>query len=74
MGSVNVNLLKAKLIERSMNVEMLAERMHMQKSTLYRKLQNRGAGILVSEAKAITKILQLSPHDAVMIFFAEAVA
>lgn len=74
MGSVNVNLLKAKLIERSMNVEQLAGLMHMQKSTLYRKLQNKGAGILVSEAKLITKLLQLTPHDAVMIFFAEAVA
>lgn len=74
MGSVNVNLLKAKLVERGINVSGLAKMIGLDKATLYRKLQNGGAGLLVREAKAIVQALQLSAQEATEIFFAHAVA
>ena len=74
MGSVNVNLLKAKLVERGLNIADLAKMIAVDKATLYRKLQNNGAGISVKEANDIVKALKLTLQEAMGIFFAQHVA
>ncbi len=74
MGGVNVNLLKAKLVERGLNISSLAKMIGLDKATLYRKLQNGGSGLLVKEANAIVVVLELSVQEAIEIFFARNVA
>lgn len=74
MGGVNVNLLKAKLVERGLNITSLAKMIAIDKATLYRKLQNNGAGLLVKEANDIVQALNLTVQEAMEIFFAQRVA
>lgn len=74
MGAVNVNLLKARLVEQGLSVADLADVLDVNTSTVYRKLQNNGAGLLVSDAKAIVDCLGLGGQDAVNIFFSNSVA
>ncbi|MBQ8971657.1 MAG: helix-turn-helix domain-containing protein [Clostridia bacterium] len=74
MGGVNVNLLKAKLVERGLNITSLAKMIAIDKATLYRKLQNNGAGLLVKEANDIVQVLNLTVQEAMEIFFAQRVA
>lgn len=74
MKNVNVNKLKAKLVERGISVSELAEMIGINKSTLYRKLNANGDSLLVSEANAIVKVLHLTPGEAMAIFFSQVVA
>ena len=71
MGGVKVNLLKARLVERDMNLSDLAEMIGIDRSTLYRKLQNNGAGLLIGEVNAIVSVLKLTVQEAVDIFFTQ---
>lgn len=74
MGGVNVNLLKAKLVERGINMSTLAEMIGMDRATLYRKLKDDGAGLLIKDANAIVSALKLTVQDAMEIFFTRGVA
>ena len=74
MNGINVNLLKAKLVERGLNVTALADMIKIDRSTLYRKLQENGINITVGEANAIVIALGLSVQEAVAIFFSNKVA
>ena len=71
---VNINKLKAKLVERSMSVEDLAQKMGINKATLYRKMNNGGVGFSVKDANLIVDILGLTLQEAMEIFFAQKVA
>lgn len=71
---VNVNKIHAKLKELRMTVEDVAKKMGIDRSTLYRKLGNSGAGLTVKDAQAIVEILQLTQQEALDIFFAREVA
>lgn len=71
---VNVNKLRGKIVECGLNVETLAERIGIDKATLYRKLGSNGETILIKEANLIAKELMLSKEEAVAIFFAQYVA
>lgn len=64
---MKVNLLKAKLVEREMNVETLANLMHKDKATIYRKL-NESEKFTIGEAMEIKKILNLTSKEASNIF------
>lgn len=66
---VNINKLKARVVENGMSLSELAKEMGIDKSTLYRKLRDDGAGLLVGEATQIISILNLSTEDAAGIFF-----
>lgn len=57
---VNINKLKARVVENGMSIPELAKEMGLDKSTLYRKLRDDGAGLLVGEATQIISILKLS--------------
>ncbi len=64
---MNVNKLKGKIVEKGMNVELLAASIGVDRSSLYRKL-NDGDKITIGEAVKIKNALGLSVEDAVDIF------
>lgn len=70
---VNVNKLKAKIVETGLNVEGTAERAGMNKATLYRRLC-KPEEITIGEADRLTKALQISGREAISIFFSQLVA
>lgn len=71
---VNINKLKGKIVERGLNVEKLAERIGLDKSTLYRKINNDGETFSIREANLICKELVLTGTEATAIFFSQYVA
>jgi len=66
---VNVNKLKAKIVEKGLNVTELAERINMDRSSLYRKLSNPQR-IAIGEAERIKEALEMTNDEASDIFFA----
>lgn len=64
---MNINKLKAKIVERGMNVETLASLVDIDRSSMYRKLNNFEK-ITIGEARKITKALDLSGEEATEIF------
>ena len=71
---VNVNKLKGKIIERGMNVGTLAKDLKIDKSTLYRKLNDKGETFTIKEANEILEVLELTIEEANAIFFNSKVA
>lgn len=74
MMNVNVNKLKGKIVENGMTVSTLAEKIGVDRATLYRKLSNNGETMLVKDANAIVSALHLTSEDALAIFFIQFVA
>ena len=72
--NVNVNKLKGKIVENGMTVTALAEKIGVDRATLYRKLSNNGETMLVKDANAIVSALNLTAEDALAIFFSQVVA
>lgn len=66
---VNVNKLKGKIVEKGMNVETVAKRIGIERSSLYRKLNNFEK-ITIGEARKLKDVLELSDEEASAIFFA----
>ena len=64
---MNVNKLRAKIVERGMNVETLAELINIDRSSLYRKLNNFEK-ITIGEACKIKAALQMTDEEASIIF------
>ena len=71
---VNVNMLKAKLVENGMNVETIAEQMGIDGATFYRRLASNGATFTVGEVDDFSRILSLTKDEVNAIFFAQYVA
>lgn len=71
---VNVNKLKGKIVEKELTIEKLAERIGVDRSTLYRKIDSNGDGITIREADLICKELELTGKEASDIFFSQFVA
>ena len=71
---INVMKLKGKITEKDMNVESLAQKIGINKSTLYRKLNGGGEEITIGEATMISKELSLSAEEVTAIFFTSVVA
>lgn len=65
---MNILKLKGKMVENGFNVEALAEKIGVDRSSLYRKLNN-SEKITIGEAKRIKEALDLSEDDATAIFF-----
>ena len=66
---MNINKLKAKIVERGMNVEQLAESIEIDRSSLYRKL-NAFEKITIGEASRMKEVLDMSNEEAFDIFLA----
>lgn len=65
---VDVKRLKGKLVEKGVNVETLAKKIKVERSTLYRKLNNADK-ITVGEAKKMQEALEIPIEEAAAIFF-----
>lgn len=74
MQYVNVNKLKGKIVENGLTVASLAEKIGIDKATLYRKMTNNGETMLVKDANNIVSALHLTSEEAVAIFFSQLVA
>lgn len=72
---MNVNKLRGKIVENGMTIEKFAERIGINRSTLYRRL---GGGtcerFTVGEVRQMSEVLNLSSQDVVDIFFGRDVA
>lgn len=71
---LNINKLKGKIVERGMNVGDLAELLGVNKSTVYRKLQNEGQTLTIAQVDAIANVLELTGEEVNAIFFSQYVA
>lgn len=71
---VNVNRLKGKIVENGMNIGDLAEKIGVDRATMYRKIKSRGESISIGEANKIIDVLGLSIDEANSIFFDRGVA
>lgn len=71
---VNINKLKAKIVENGFNVEYVADKVGMDKATFYRKMANNGETFLVKEVDAMARVLKMTGDDINAIFFAQIVA
>lgn len=65
---MNVNKLKAKLVENGLNVEAFARKLGLNPQTVYNKINNDG--FKMTEARKIGEILNLSSTELCEIFFA----
>ena len=65
---MNVNKLKAKLVENGLNVETFARKLGLNRQTVYNKMNNDG--FKMTEARKIGEILNLSSTELCEIFFA----
>ena len=66
---MNLNKLRGKIVENGLNVETLANNIGLDRSSLYRKLNN-AEKITIGEAAKIKKVLNLSEAEAYDIFLA----
>ena len=64
---MKLNKLKAKIVELGMNVETLADKIGMERSTLYRKLNNFEK-ITIGEAIRMKDALSMTDAEATDIF------
>lgn len=66
---MNINKLKGKIVERGMNIETLAERIGINRASLYRKL-NDSEKITIGEASKMKEALEMNNEEAYEIFLA----
>lgn len=64
---MNVSKLKGKIVEKGLNVETLAESIGLNRSSLYRKLNNSDK-FTIGEARKIKDVLLLTNDEATDIF------
>ena len=64
---MKTNKLKAKIIEKGLNVEALADKIGLERSTLYRKLNNFEK-ISIGEAIRMKAALEMTDDEAISIF------
>ncbi|MEK4269920.1 MULTISPECIES: helix-turn-helix domain-containing protein [Bacillus] len=66
---VNINKLKGKIVECGLTIGDLAQQLEMDRSTLYRKINNNGETFSIREANMICSTLNLTSEEATAIFF-----
>lgn len=71
---VNVNKLKAKIVEMELNVDELSEKIGMDRATFYRRLSVGGQTFSIKEADAISRELNLTKEEVNEVFFSQFVA
>ena len=64
---MNVTMLKSKLVACEMNVEQLASKIEVDRSSMYRKLAN-AEKITIGEAKKMKAVLNMTDDEAIQIF------
>lgn len=71
---VAINKLKAKFVERGVNVGDVANGMGISKDALYRRIKGDGEAFTIAEVDMLAKYLELSKDELNEIFFAQIVA
>jgi len=71
---VNINKLKGKIVEKGFTVSELADKIDLNKATLYRKINDNGENFTIKETEKIAIILNLTAKEINDIFFAQGVA
>lgn len=71
---VNVNKLKAKMVELEINADELSEKIGIDRATFYRRLSFGGQTFSIREADAICTELKLTREEVNDIFFSQFVA
>ena len=69
---INTRMLRAKMLEKDITIDKMADLLGVSRPTLYRKLKNGSFSLL--EAAKIANTFDLSNDDICRIFFAEDVA
>lgn len=64
---MQLNKLKAKMVEKGINADILADVIGVDRSSMYRKMNNFEK-ITIGEAKLIKTALEMSDEDAIAIF------
>ena len=70
----NVDKLKGAIKEKRLSPEKVAEIIGIDKSTMYRKLNNGGDEFTIKQADIISQALGLTAEEAQAIFFSQFVA
>lgn len=60
---MNTRLIREKVKSKGLSLEELANDIGIDRSTLYRKLQDDGETFKVSEMKLLISVLELTPDD-----------
>lgn len=71
---VNINKLKGTIVEKGFTARTLSNKIGIDKSTFYNKINQNGLSFTIREASAIIKTLNLSQDEIITIFFADEVA
>lgn len=66
---VNINKLRGKMVECGINMEQMADEIGVDRSTMYRKMNQEGNNISIKEASIMAKKLGLSYDEVNDIFF-----
>jgi len=69
---MNINKLRGKIVENGLTIGQLAERIGIDRATLYRKMKD--GSFTVKEAQSISRELSLSTQEVMDIFFTNFVA
>lgn len=67
---INVIKLKASIASNGLTVNEVADKLGIDRSTFYRKLQHGGGSFTIDQARALGQILNLQFEDVTGIFFA----
>lgn len=67
---VNINKLKGKIVENELTIGELAEKMGINRSTLYRKINSNGGTLTIRDANLLCSELHLTANEATEIFLA----
>lgn len=67
---VNILKLKGKLVENQMTISQISEKLGVDRSTIYRKINTGGESFTIGEVKSIAKELKLNIGEINSIFFA----
>ncbi|MBE6784175.1 MAG: XRE family transcriptional regulator [Ruminococcaceae bacterium] len=71
---VNVNKLKGTIVEKGFSLNSFSDRLSIEKSTFYRKINASGETFSIKEADEIAHALNLTYDEVMLIFFAQYVA
>lgn len=71
---VNVLKFKGKVVENGLNLSEVAEAINIDRSTLFRKLNENGEDFTIKQADELIKLLKLTAEEAMAIFFSQYVA
>ncbi|NLY09400.1 MAG: helix-turn-helix domain-containing protein [Tissierellia bacterium] len=67
---VDIKILKDKISKAGLTITEVAERVGVDKSTFYRKLNTNGEAFSIKQANAISVVLDLTGEEVNKIFFA----